>query len=153
MQRFSLFCILCTASARALYSAFENTFEITHSSSFSLIDWLCTTTLSPQARYANLVYIYIYIYEGRNEYPRSRSRPIFVNWICDEGLQICFVQLWESHANTIWWHRLLTYWWKGLTDYLRPCCYCCDCRCWMQTQEATRRQVSIDRMLTRGNYA
>ena len=62
MTRVSLFCILCVASGCALCSAFEITFEITHSACFSLIGKLCTTTLSPQARYANLVILYIYIY-------------------------------------------------------------------------------------------
>ena len=59
LQRLCLFCIVCTASNCVLYSAFANTLEIIRSSCFSLIDQLCTTTLSPQARYANL-YIYIY---------------------------------------------------------------------------------------------
>ena len=84
----------CTASDCALCSAFENTLKITHSSCFSLIDWLCTTTLSPQARYANIIIIYmciyIYIYPWRDT-ERNRECSVWTTLVVEKKKTLIYL--------------------------------------------------------------
>ena len=96
----------------SLWSAFENTLEITHSACFSLIDSLCETTLSPQARYENLVYIYIerymYTYMYRNMYMRIHVLMLWISISVYIYIHIIFIIVVIAHMH-IWMIHKIAY--------------------------------------------